>query len=328
MPDRATGRMETAMDHNVLKRVCEALPRWTPPAVDGDIPHGDMPGDKVEINEGHIAKANVIFPLLLPLAARAAEETGRAVVAVCGGSGVGKSETASLLSHYLRCAGVGAYTLSGDNYPRRIPAQNDAERMRCFRLAGIRGMLKAGCYSPENAAALKSLQEQGLDPEPGQAERWPWLRPYQEAGKEALSRYLGTELEQEYDQLSDVLARFRAGEPKIWLKRLGREDTAMWYEEKDFSGVSALVLEWTHGNSGLFSGVDIPVLLYNTPAETREYRLARGRDSNADTPFITMVIQLEQAKLDERAAFASIIISKTGEVISYDECRRRMEAGR
>ena len=41
----------------------------------------------------------------------------RAVVAVCGGSGVGKSEIASLLSYYLNQLGVGSYTLSGDNYP-------------------------------------------------------------------------------------------------------------------------------------------------------------------------------------------------------------------
>ncbi len=316
------------MSNEVIKRLENACTDWQPPEAPEDIPQGDMPGDRVWIGPQSVKKAQAAFRAMLPLLKEAAEKQGRAVVSVSGGSGAGKTCVAALLTYYLNQLGVGAYTLSGDNYPRRIPSQNDAERMRCFRLAGIRGMLKAGCYSPENAAALKSLQEQGLDPEPGQAERWPWLRPYQEAGKEALSRYLGTELEQEYDQLSDVLARFRAGEPKIWLKRLGREDTAMWYEEKDFSGVSALVLEWTHGNSGLFSGVDIPVLLYNTPAETREYRLARGRDSNADTPFITMVIQLEQAKLEERAAFASIIISKTGEVISYDECRRRMEAGR
>ena len=37
---------------------------------------------------------------------------------------------ASLLAHYLQQIGVGCYVLSGDNYPRRIPAQNDAERLR------------------------------------------------------------------------------------------------------------------------------------------------------------------------------------------------------
>ena len=30
-----------------------------------DIPHGDMPGDKIEIGESHIAKAKTIFPILV-----------------------------------------------------------------------------------------------------------------------------------------------------------------------------------------------------------------------------------------------------------------------
>ena len=31
--------------------------------------------------------------------------------------------------------GVGAYVMSGDNYPRRIPRDNDAERLRTYRAA-------------------------------------------------------------------------------------------------------------------------------------------------------------------------------------------------
>ena len=75
-----------------------------------------MPGDKVEIGEGHIKKANVIFQELLPKLAEASEksETGKVVITVCGGSGVGKSEIASLLSFYLKEAGIGSYTLSGE----------------------------------------------------------------------------------------------------------------------------------------------------------------------------------------------------------------------
>ena len=34
------------------------LQQWTAPALRDDMPHGDMPGDKVAIGEGHIAKAN------------------------------------------------------------------------------------------------------------------------------------------------------------------------------------------------------------------------------------------------------------------------------
>ena len=125
-----------------------------------------------------------------------------------------------------------------------------------------------------------------------------------------------------------MLKQFKAGQEKIWLKRLGNEDTDLWYDEKDFSQVSVLVLEWTHGNSGKFEGVDIPVLLSSTPAETREYRLARGRNANADTAFITMVIELEQEKLEARAGAAKVIVSKSCELLTYEQYQQQMAAGR
>lgn len=55
------------------------------------------------------------------------------------------------------------------------------------------------------------------------------------------------------------------------------------------------------GNCGKFDGVDIPILLNSTPAETREYRLLRARDANTDTPFIAMVLEIEQGMLENRA---------------------------
>ncbi len=125
---------------------------WTPPELPPEIPHGDMPGDKVSIREGHIQKANGIFPALLPLLweALAQNPARRAVVSVCGGSGVGKSEIASLLTFYLNRLGVGAYTLSGDNYPHRIPLQNDAERLRVFAFP-----VCADCLSREITMRIK-----------------------------------------------------------------------------------------------------------------------------------------------------------------------------
>ena len=107
------------MNANVLQTLATAINAWTPPHIPDTIPYGDMPGDKVQIGPEHIAKANTIFPALVPMAAELAQN-GRVVITVCGGSGVGKSEIASLLSHYFRTAGVGSYTLSGDNYPKRI----------------------------------------------------------------------------------------------------------------------------------------------------------------------------------------------------------------
>lgn len=86
-----------------------------------------------------------------------------------------------------------------------------------------------------------------------------------------MAEYLGSEQEQEFDELSKTLTQFKSGADKIWLKRMGRTETELWYEEKDFRNISVIILEWTHGNCGKFDGVDIPILLNSTPAETREY---------------------------------------------------------
>lgn len=58
------------MEKQTLATLAASIENWRAPEVPADIPHGDMPGDKVEINQGHIQKANLIFPLLVPLAAR------------------------------------------------------------------------------------------------------------------------------------------------------------------------------------------------------------------------------------------------------------------
>lgn len=314
------------MEKQTLAALAASMQSWQPPEVPADIPHGDMPGDKVEINGGHIEKANLIFPLLVPMAAKAAGASGRVVVAVCGGSGVGKSETASLLCHYFRSAGVGAYTLSGDNYPRRIPQYNDAERVRMFRTGGMRGMLEKGVYTKENGCALQKLWAAEADADPNAAHDAPWLQVYQAAGRKALEGYLGTEQEQDYEELSAILAAFKSGADRLWLKRMGRTEDARWYDEVDFSEVSVLVIEWTHGNSDLLRGVEIPVLLNSTPEETRAHRRARGRDGKTDSPFTTMVLEIEQKELDSCAHKAKIIVSKSGELLSYDEYRALMKA--
>lgn len=313
------------MKENRLALLAEGMKNWQPPEIPENIPHGDMPGDKVEIGQGHIDKANLIFPLLVPMAAAAAEKTGKAVVCVCGGSGVGKSETASLLSHYFRSAGVGSYTLSGDNYPRRIPMYNDAERVRVFRTAGLEGMLEQKVYSAEAGRTLQELWEKEEDADPGKAKEYPWLTVYQQAGRKALSGYLGTDLEQDYEQLSRIIAAFKAGEETIWLKRMGRTEDQRWYDAVDFSDVQVLIIEWTHGNSDYLQGVDVPVLLNSTPEETRAHRRARNRDGKTDSAFTTMVLEIEQQELDSCAHKAKLIISKSGQVLSYEQYRRLMD---
>ncbi|MBQ9210841.1 MAG: adenylylsulfate kinase [Clostridia bacterium] len=235
--------------------------------------HGDMPGDKIAIEPQHEEKAERIYPLL-----RGLLPEGKAVVCVCGGSGVGKSEVASLLGTRLQAEGIGAYVMSGDNYPHRIPSQNDAERERV----------------------------------------------YAEGGRAALEGYLGTPQEIDFDLVNRILADFKAGRSPVALKRMGRTEEEKWFDQVDFSQTQVLILEWTHGNSDYVSGVDVPILLNSTPEETLAHRRARARDKGVDSPFTTLVLEIEQEKLKRQAHKAKIIVSKSGEVISYDQYRELM----
>lgn len=296
-----------------LKAKLAELKNWQPPVVPEIIPQGDMPGDKVQIGLSHIAKATTIFPLLLEH--MRAVEGRKIVISVFGGSGVGKSETASLLAWYLNCAGIGAYVMSGDNYPRRIPQYNDAERNRVFRVAGLKGLLADGVYSGEVQAVLNGLWAQELDADPAKVGEFPWLASYQKHGRAALAGYLGTALEQDFDEINSVIANFRSGAESGWLKRMGRTEDARWYSQVDFRNIDVLILEWTHGNNAALEGIDIPILLNSTPEETREHRRSRARDGKTDSAFTTMVLEIEQAMLDDRAPFAKIILSKSGEIL-------------
>ena len=121
-----------------LSRYVQSLPTWIPTSLPADIPHGDMPGDKIEIGSGHIAKAELIMTPLLEAIAEAGGD--KVVVSVYGGSGVGKSEIASLLNFHLHALGIGSYIMSGDNYPHRIPQLNDAERERVYETSGEQGL--------------------------------------------------------------------------------------------------------------------------------------------------------------------------------------------
>lgn len=296
------------------------LNNWQAPELSPDMPHGDMPGDKIKIDDSHIQKATTIFPLLIEELRK--ENKDKVVVSVFGGSGVGKSEIASLLTYYLQDIGIGAYVLSGDNYPRRIPLYNDAERFSIFRAAGLRGLLKDKLYSKDVQTALDELWKSETDPDPKQVAVYPWLASYQKAGRSALKGYLGTEKEQDYDEINEIIDAFKKGEEKIYLKRMGRSEEERWYDAIDFSNISVLVIEWTHGGNKALNGIDIPILLNSTPEETREHRRLRARDGKTDSAFTTMVLEIEQEELDDRAPYAKIIIAKSGEVLDPQSFRK------
>lgn len=294
---------------------------WSAPEIGQDIPHGDMPGDKVEIGQDHIDKSKIIITELLKQLPEVMEksEHNRAVIAVCGGSGVGKSESASLISYYLNQLGVGSYTLSGDNYPKRIPKYNDAERLRVFRQSGIKALVKADMMNQEIYADLRELQAKDDDASKDYIETYPWFETYLSGALEGLKGYLGTKNEINFDEITEIVRAFKNGADAIWLKRMGRTECDLWYDKVDFSGKHVLVIEWTHGNSDNYEGVDIPVLLNSTPEETLAHRRSRNRDGKTDSAFTMRVLEIEQQMLDSQAHKAKIILSKQGELLSFDE---------
>ena len=297
------------------------------PAVEdySDIPTGDMPGDSIQIGQGHVDKAGRIFPRLLELLTPIldAGPHHRAIIAVHGGSGVGKSEIGSVLGELLRRQGIGAYVMSGDNYPRRIPAANDAERLRRFRTGGVRGLVASGEFEGTKDQ-LATLQSTDRDADPSAVAEHPWLATYQRAGRRALAAYLGTSEEIDFDEVNGIFAAFKNGAPAIPLKRMGRTEGDLWYDNVDLSNTQVLIVEWTHGNNDLLTGVDVPILLNSTPEETLAHRRARARDGATDSPFTMMVLALEQAKLHSQAHKAKIIVSKSGELLDYAEYLAQM----
>lgn len=295
-----------------------------------ELPQTDMPGNVVKIEEGILKNTKRLLPEVIrkikPLISR--QPYQRVVLSVCGGSGAGKTSVAYLLSWYFNQTGVGSYVLSGDNYPRRIPKYNDGERLWIFRENGIRQMIEDGVYTREHALLVQHWQEMEDDANFAYVSEHPWFSSYLEGGRKGLEGYLGTEREQDFQMVSDIVAAFRDGAEKIWLKRMGREETQLWYESVDFSKTHILIIEWTHGNSDKIQGVDLPILLNSTPLETLEYRKARNRDKGIDSPFTAMVLEIEQRKLENQAKKAGIILSKAGELLNYEEyCKVMKESG-
>jgi len=138
---------------------------WKPPILPKEIEQADVPGSKVVITEYHIDRANKIFPVLLEEIEKVKNENGngKVVVSVSGCSGAGKSGIAAVLSYYLNDIGIGSYILGGDNYPRRIPEYNDAERLHLFREGGLKELVESGEYTKDRFDIIHKLQEEGED---------------------------------------------------------------------------------------------------------------------------------------------------------------------
>lgn len=295
---------------------------WEPPAIDlNTVKTGDMPGDKIQIKPVHIDKANTIFPhLLAELNTRGSD---RLVVSVYGGSGVGKSEIASVLGHYCGLAGSDSYVLSGDNYARRVPQYNDLERLWTYRTGAVNAFALDSSFTDERMASLQLMWPDVADMNLASEGEPSWMSVYRDAGLQAMTDYLGTEREIDFPMVNTIVSAFKAGRDTIALKRMGQTTEDLRYEEVDLSGIQVLIVEWTHGNNVLLEGVDFPIFLFSTPEETLAHRLSRGRDKNTDSPLISRVLEIEHKKLMSQVDRAALIISKDGEVLSPTEFPRR-----
>lgn len=283
------------------------------PTITESIPHGDMPSDVIQINDEHIKKASTIFPLLVEEINELNKD--KIVISVFGGSGVGKSEIASVLSYYLNQNGINTYIMSGDNYPYRIPLYNDAERLSIFRSNGLKALVKEGIYNKETKEVLTKLWTDEVDSDPKKIDEYPFLDIYQKGGRIGLKNYLGTANEQDYVQVNEIIKEFKEGKENIFFKRMGRSEDERFYDSIDTSKINVLIIEWTHGGNANIEGIDIPILLNSTPEETKAHRLSRARDGKVDSAFTTMVLEIEQEELDDRRSSAKIIISKQGELL-------------
>jgi alpha-galactosidase len=295
---------------------------WIAPVLNiEEVGHGDMPGDQVKIGDSHINRANVIFPYISSQLKK--KQDKKIVVSVFGGSGVGKSEIGSLLAHYCRKMGFPAYVLSGDNYPHRIPAQNDAERLNRFRSAGLAAIAMETDFRDEWDRRIHSAwttQEDAAEKITDNTE----FHIYREAGKKALEAYLGTDKEINFDLINSIIGKFKAGEKRLVLKRMGRTSEDMHFQSVDFDNIKVLLIEWTHGNNPFLTGIDFPVFLHSTPEETLAHRLSRGRDKGVDSPFTKLVLDLEQKLLNQCAETAKLIVRKDGRILPFEELKRSL----
>ena len=98
------------MTADLMLTLEKAMQAWQPPEIPEDIPQGDTPGDKIWIGPQQKEKAAKIFPVVLPMLREVLEKSPakRAVITVCGGSGVGKTGISSLLTYYFNQLGIGA----------------------------------------------------------------------------------------------------------------------------------------------------------------------------------------------------------------------------
>ena len=257
-----------------------------------------------------IRNAERLFPLILEKTEERKEK--KTIISVSGGSGVGKTGMAFLLQNMFEKQGKKSLIISGDNYPHRMHMYNEEERIARIRMSELNELITKRLYTDEVKEKLLEFQKAGRDAE--EQEDMQWLSIYQKYGDKALTDYLGTDQELDYEAVSNLLMQFHGGTSQLLLRHMGRTPDDIWYDRRDVSDTDILILEWTHGNSTYLQGVDVSVVLISTPEETLENRKKRNRATAIDSPFVARVLRIEQKKINDGLDRADIIQDMHGRI--------------
>lgn len=125
----------------------------------------------------------------------------------------------------------------------------------------------------------EQLQEMGIQNLVISGDNYPWLIPekndarreyiYHMHGRQGVADYLCGPEEIEYEKINRIIADFKNGNEVLSLKRMGKTEDSIWYEDVNVKDCSVLILEWTHGNNENLKGVDYTIYLHSTPEQTK-----------------------------------------------------------
>ncbi len=278
--------------------------------------------NNIPFHEDQLIKINVLFKEMF----KNPVNKEKIVVSVSGGSGSGKSSTAKLLVHVFDINGLNSLVVSGDNYPRRIPNYNDAERLNVFRKSALLNMVSSGVYKNDYYSIIKKIQLEKDDANPKYLAEYDWYKCYLDGGKQGLESYLGTKKEQDFGEVNDLLDKFTKGLNNLYLKHMGNDESSIYYEEVDVSNTDILILEWTHSNSDELKNVDVRLYLDSSYEKTEQRRKERNRRAEElDNHFINAVLEAEQKLLYSQVRNANIIMTFEGDIITREEFEKRLE---
>lgn len=60
---------------------------------------------------------------------------------------------------------------------------------------------------------------------------YPWYEGYINAGSKGPKQYLGSSEEIRFEEIDSIIKVFKNSEKEIWLRRMGRAETELWYDK-------------------------------------------------------------------------------------------------